>query len=63
MSRHLDNIAKLDAREIVGAWDRLNDPVLRTTCPEQPGERAAIIARAKALRVELEPKQPARRRK
>lgn len=63
MSHSVDRIASMTEGEIRGVWWRLNDPVLRTTCPEQPGERAAIIARAKALCVELEPKQPARRRK
>lgn len=51
---HLDRIAELSAPEIRGAWSRLNDSVLRQVIPEQPGERAAVIARAKVLRVELE---------
>jgi len=63
MSDTLSRIEVMDADHLRGVWWRLNDEVLRKTCPEAPGERAAVIARAKVLRVELEPRQPARRRK
>ena len=63
MSDTVERIASMEADEIRGVWWRINDPVLREMCPERDGERAAVIARAKVFRVDLEPKKTANRRR
>jgi|TARA_B100000519_G_C14252784_1_gene443373 hypothetical protein len=45
-----DEIPKLSPRELLGWWDAV---CVARIQPERDGERAALIARAKALGVEL----------
>lgn len=58
-----DAIASMDEQGIRGVWWRLNDPVLRKSCPEEPGLRAAVIDRAKALRIDLNQNTSTHRRR